>query len=63
MKIKQTKIADNNLIDIIMPALKTNLREVPVLGVEHRSAQWNGWVVACMPTDFLTLALVSLNGL
>jgi len=32
---QETKAADNNVIDIITPALNATLREVPMLGLEH----------------------------
>ena len=31
--------ADNNVIHVTTPALYTTLREMPMMGVEHRSAR------------------------
>ena len=33
------KAGDNNVIDVTTPALIITLREMPMLGVEHRSAR------------------------
>ena len=63
MKSKQMKAADNNVMVVSTPALDTTLREMPMLGLERLSARCHGWVVARMPTGFLTLNLVCLNRL
>ena len=33
------KAGDNNVIDVTTPALNTSQREVPMLGIKHRSAR------------------------
>ena len=33
------KVPDNNVIDVTTPALNTSQREMPMLGIERRSAR------------------------
>ena len=55
------KSGDNNVTYMTTPALNTSQRDMPMLGIERRSARWHGWVVTRMPTTFLKLCLACLN--
>jgi len=51
----------NNVIDVLTPALHTTPRVMTMLRLESRSARLHGWVIARIPTSFLTSSLVCLN--